>query len=298
MTRRTVVLSAACGLLFSSVEAAETEIRVSSGISTEWLTFVHDASSLSPLLGSPTSILAYDPIGGLTTQLELTVHFDDQRWFMVGATLVPLAAGHFSDLDFGSGNVLTSQTFSRATVIGAFPVEARLSLPVPTGLSISPYLVVAGDSRRFSVKGLMCGSICGASTLPSGTAVIQHDLLTGEAGLGAQMKVLEGPGGNAFARAEVTGGFAALDDSHLRRPDLGPVPNIQSRFLTAGVKGEIGYDWTALAGLDLGIAATGSLDAGFGTTVFGAGSATPRKPVPAYMLDAAIGLNVSLHGRF
>ncbi len=255
-----------------------------------------DSSGANALLGSPTSVLEYLPVHRAVIGLGVRgTGLPRGGWLDAGMTLGVAGTGRFRDLDFLAGQVLLSETFSDAKLVDSLGLGLRyapLSRPFARGRhAAAPFVSARLGTSMISALNLRCGAVCAVlPALAPGTEVISHRIYDAGAGGGLEL------GFNLSARdslnltGEVTAGYRRVDDSHLLRPDLGPVPNI--RFEYAFVRGglELSYTRRTRNGTTLSLGAFATLAAGAGRTSLAIATPAPLGQFPSQMLEWSAGL--------
>lgn len=266
------------------------EVGVRTWISTGNTTWAHDASSVNPAFGNPTSKLDYQDLTAYTTEIYGRMEVDG--YFLKGVVGTGfLKDGTLDDEDYFTGQVKFSDT--RSDVDDGRLSYAMVDGGVDFGLPGVFNRVVVGafvggafwkektpafgaSCNADDVGGFFCGPV-GSNAIPIGDYAITNNMEWYAIRVGAEARV------DVTDRLTIAGEFAVLpyaslrnEDSHHQRADLGPVPNIFH-------KGE-GYGFQAEALADFRIAKNFSIGAGVrywyaevdsAEIFFGQGSNTP-----------------------
>lgn len=304
-TLRFLLALPALGALGLTAVAQSPIVTVEAGpsVSVGVLGFSHDASSTSPFLGSPTSILEYAPLVAASFDASLLAAWPDSSvWTSVGISVPLQAVGVFRDTDYLVGQTLYSETFSEVGLEGS--ASGRLALgteiasgPGGAGQSIRPYLFARIGHLSLAARGLECGEICGVpEAVGPGEDVIRHAISDLEAGMGAAFTFPLSPGHALELGAELALGRRIVEDSHLLRADLGPLPNITYDLGTIRARADLGYTWSLANSLDLTLSGFAEGLVGAGAVTFLASAKSPMEPVPAnvWQLNAGAALSAGV----
>jgi len=293
-------LAASIGLVLASgVPAAGFDLLASAGVAYQSVQLWHDASSASPLLGNPTSILDYR--GLVAPYVELSGSVPLEGWTLSGEVRIQGAGGGaFQDTDYLSGGVLLSDTWSVGAVHLGLEADLRLYPDVEVQLgtgSLRPLMAVAAEGHSLAAFGLACGSVCLGPPVAESVEVIGHQLYGTSAGVGGEVSFPVSTAGRLDLLALGTVGVVFANDSHRLRTDLGPMPNITSQFTVLGVDTEARYLHSLSDALSGVMVLGASFERGWGTTSFGASTVAPLT-FPAGFQRVQLRLGVGLEGRF
>lgn len=297
-----LLLCAAAALLPKAGRAMELSASSSVQVRMGSIGFSHDASSTNPIYGNPTSKLEYDRLRETLLSLRLEGRSGPSGpWFDLAGTIGLSSDGNFRDADFYSGQVLSSETFSRGLSAREYGLNLRFSgngwvWGDFSGFAVRPYLFGGVRQRNLSARGLRCGAICTA--LPSVTAdreVIGQDMFDIYAGPGLWLESQLSPRQRIDLKGEVGLGYRHVADSHRLRPDLGPAPNIGYDFTLARAHVELNYTHaiTDIANLTIGAFGGGALGRGHVTY-----ASMPGQPLPAKTWEWNVGLSIGLNVDF
>lgn len=272
------------------------------GVGYDRFMLSHDASSLGGGLGSPTSVLDYSTLVAPEINLSATTGADAPFYFRLDGSFANTSLGVLTDTDYKTGQVISGDTVG--DVSGSqFGLAGRISPPVTAGFAagsgiLRPYL--AGDIAYTSVKvmGALCYTVCARPDVATSIQSSSQQRYSASIGPGVVWEADLGGGQSFSAHAQAGVGYARVDESHLLRTDLGPMPNIRYGFWTAETAAGVEYQHplsdrlTLSAGVDL------NAQYGRGTAVFSASTPTPLSPLPANLVAYGATAHVSLGGKF
>ena len=229
-----------------------------------------NSSRRNPLLGNPTSTLAYDDIDANALEFVFSVRNETSTVFkgFVGGGW--LDNGSLDDEDFFAGQVKFSDTYSELNgdglVYGTIDVGQDFTL-IDNGQSlvVTPFVgvnywqeTVNGYGARCNadeVGGFYCGP-AGSVRVPFSREVITNEASWASVRLGAELEA------TLWNRLTLRGDAAILpvaylwnEDSHYLRTDLGRVPNIEDSGTGWGyqLEGEVRLDLTPHWALGAGV---------------------------------------------
>ena len=222
---------------------------------TQWS---HNAQSVNPAWGNPTSVLVYDRLNAASIEFYGAKRFNP-GWFITGNVGVGrIYGGKLTDTDFDAGQTKSSESTSSVdqgtlgylTVDGGFDFLRgwRSSLGVIAGLNYW--------NESVDVKGASFSVPAGEPPISNGTKIITNDVRWASVRLGLAGRLQLGD------RFNLNGTVAAVpysrlnnDDSHYLRTDLGSTPNIKMTANGYGVQmeGEARYTVGKMTDIGLGL---------------------------------------------
>jgi hypothetical protein len=277
-------------------EALNFVPRSSATVSVEQLFVRHFLSSSDFAMGSPVSVLDYDPFVVTSVSLGGTLATSDGPWIDFDLSSDMFGSGTLIDSDFSAGR-LFSQTLSTASSQRNVDLTIKgWAAPAMTfgSLTVQPFVGASLTTRELFAAGLRCGSVCATSALPETALVMRHHLLSGTVELGATGRLALNQTLSLIGGIEVAVGGTHLADDHVLRADLGPAPNIVSDFRTIGMKASFGPTWILAPQTTLTVEASVAATYGVGTTTFGPMSALRTAGLPSDLVDVEGGLRVVL----
>lgn len=293
-------LAALAGLaVFASSPAAGLDLFSGVGVAYQSTSFWHDASGGVPAYGNPTSVLDYK--GLFTPYVSIGAATQFGTWDAEAQLrLEGFGAGTFEDRDYYAGQVLFSETFSTATLQGA-EVDLRLYpdyvFDLAGGGTARPLLTFGAQAQSLRAFGVTCGLVCLGGPVAADIAVIQHDLYGFSVGAGAEATYAVGESGTVSLTGIASLGALLANDSHWLRGDLGPTPNIVSRYGVLGLEAAARYShaFSDTVSGNLGVGA--GLEAGWGTTTFAPATATPLTFTGGFQ-RVRLHIGIGLEGHF
>jgi hypothetical protein len=219
----------------------------------------HNAQSVTPFFGNPTSALVYDHLNASSLDVQGVKRWRNGAFARALGGAGTIRSGNLNDSDFFVGQVKFSETnssvssrdLSYAVIDGGYEFlrpRPRTSLGVFGGYSYW--------NERIDASGASFVVPAGAAGAPNTVKVITNDMEwhSLRAGIDARAQIGE--------KLLVTGSFAAVpvawlrnDDSHLLRSDLGPTPNIKMDGRGRGVQleAEMRYQLFKAAEIGFGV---------------------------------------------
>ena len=220
---------------------------------TQWS---HNAQSVAPSFGNPTSVLVYDELRANSLEFYGAKRFRP-GWFITGNLGIGrIYSGKLTDTDYNAGQAKSSESTSAVdegtlgylTVDGGYDFVRgyRSSLGIIAGLNYW--------NESVDVKGATFSVPAGTPPISSSTKVITNEVnwLSFRLGLAGRLQL-----GDRF---NLSGTIAAVpysrlhnDDSHYLRSDLGPTPNIKMTANGYGVQMEGEARYTVGKMIDVGL---------------------------------------------
>lgn len=253
-----LALAVSPGVLAQEASSAELGLRywVSSG-STRW---AHNAQGSAPVLGNPTSILAYTNLDANAGELYGRWGFGE-RWFVKGNLgLARINRGSFDDEDYLAGQVKFSD--STSAVRGDGITYATLDLGRDLWVSRSgrsAWSAFAGWHRwreRVNAYGATF-TVGGGAPIPDNVLVISNEVMWTSFRLGLALR------SQAQRRIRIDAELALVpytrmrneDSHHLRQDpsDLGPVPNVINEGSGHGALAELELRWSVYEHYEIGL---------------------------------------------
>jgi hypothetical protein len=219
----------------------------------------HDASSFSPILGNPTSTLAYTDLDANSVELYARKGFAED-WYVKGYVgLGRINNGTFTDQDF---LVLGGSTYMAETISATSGKLRYASVDIGRNVwrsgnsSVSVFAGYHQWSEHVDAHGL--SDSFGPAGLPDTTLVITNDLTWRSLRLGAEMRSVRGRTSFTAEVALVPYAEYRNEDSHYLRQnpnDLGPVPNVIATGKGRGVQVdlEVRRSYPEIWGLDFAL---------------------------------------------
>lgn len=294
---RSLVLA---GMAMAAAPAGAFDYFVSSAVEFQSFRLWHDASGSFPVLGNPTSVLEYPVL--VAPSLSLRVEGQRDGWDMAGAVSVAgFGRGEFRDRDYLAGGAVFSDTFS--TAVQEFGLSGQVTLAPPIShvvgehWSVTPILRGEAEVQGITNYGLRCGAVCLGGSRPDSLAVLRHLAYGARLGGGLRSDVELASGEQLrFELVGLAGGLF-VDDSHLLRSDLGPVPNILYRNFTLSVDVDATYRKQISSSLAFTMQAGAGLDVGWGQATFAPATAS-ASTYPAGFERVRLQAGLGLSGQF
>ena len=222
---------------------------------TQWS---HNAQSVTPGFGNPTSTLVYDRLHASSVEFYGAKRWHP-GWFITGNVGIGrIYSGKLTDTDYNRGQSVASESTSSVDqgTLGYLTFDGgydflrgyRSSLGVIAGLNYW--------SENVDVTGASFSVPAGTAPISNGTKVITNEVkwLSFRLGLAGRLQL-----GDRF---NLSGTIAAVprtwlknDDSHYLRSDLGSTPNITMTGTGSGVQleGEARYTVARMTDIGLGV---------------------------------------------
>ena len=257
---------------------------------TQWN---HNAQSVDPTLGNPTSVLIYDRLYAHSLEFHGAKRWH-QGWFITGnAGLGQIYKGSVNDSDYNAGQVKFSETNSSInegqlgylTLDGGYDV-----LRFPGGSTLGLFGGLQYWTETVEARGLSGSSNRGNDVLVGTNEVRWTSLRTGVAlrsQFGEKVRLVA-----QLAAVPVT--WMTNDDSHHLRKDLGPTPNITMEGTGYGVQFDAELRYAIYKLMELGVGARYWKLKASGDITFGG-----RTTLPLNELESTrYGLTLSLINRW
>ena len=212
-------------------EPAGFELGVRYWLSSGMTRRAHDASSFSPILANPTSVLEYDDMWANSIELYARKTFGEKWWVKGYAGIGRINTGTFTDQDF---IILGGDLFYAETVSGMDgdlkygTVDIGREVWRRGSSALSVFVGYSQWSEQLTAYGFTLTTGIGGS-FDNGVAVIANDLTWKAARLGLAATAERGRTRYAVEAAYVPYATYRNEDSHFLRQDpddLGPVPNV------------------------------------------------------------------------
>jgi hypothetical protein len=221
---------------------------------TEWN---HNAQSVAPAAGNPTSVLVYDKLNANSLEVQGAKR-GRQGWFIAGNLGGgTIKSGSLNDSDYFAGQVKFSETTSSisdgdlayATFDGGFDFlrpSPRTSLGVFGGFNYWNERVVASGASYIVPAG--------APGIPNSVAVITNEVKWYSARFGINGRAQVGDSLHLTATvAAVPRTWMRNNDSHHLRTDLGSTPNITMDGTGRGVQLEAEARYALFKSTEIGL---------------------------------------------
>jgi hypothetical protein len=299
----TTAVFALTAVMTSGAAAMDISIGSQVRLSAGYLSLNHDASHLTPPVGSgfasygdPTSILSYEPLYNADIEFVVTGR-GQEGWFDLIAGFPIAAGGTFGDRDYEAGQALYSETFSDITLGNGGNVALRYGLPsdgtlVWNEMVVRPYVTGGFGLERYGITGLRCGAACPSGPIASSVTVIGHDLFSASAGVGVWLENEISEAETIDLRFEINGGYLGVTDSHYLRSDLGSVPNVFYDLATVGGLAEAAYRYETEQGAELSASVFAGGQLGLGGVTFGSAGGAQTGPLWAWSVAGHAGVTV------
>lgn len=319
--RKLLLIAAASSTALAGAQAADgssalvVDAKIRAWIGTVDYTWQHDASSLNPAFGNPTSLLDWQDIPFMGPELDLDVYSVETGLSARGRLGLGLEMGksRFDDWDYLAGGTAFSYTQSNAKLDNSFHGIFDLGTELP-GLSTDAYRVNAfagyfGGSYQLEANGVDCLislDATGANQCAGGIPIIGdnvkaigHDLtihamrlgLSGHIDVTDRLRL-------AFDGAYLPWMSFKTEDNHYLRTDLGPLPNIVSDASGQAFQVQAGASYR------VGNATSLNLDLRYwrfnvdGDVVFAPGTANPAPPLPQSSKLGVVAVGFGLSHKF
>jgi hypothetical protein len=243
---------------------AGLEVGVRYWLSSGMTKRAHDASSFSPILANPTSVLEYDDMWASSVELHARKAFGEKWWVKGYLGLGRINTGTFTDQDF---IILNGQKFFSETVSG---MNGKLSYgTIDVGREVwrrgnTAFSLFAGYSQwNEHVTSYGLSSTTGGGSLGDSQPAVGNDLTWKAARLGGAMRAERGR--TRYTAEVVLVPYASYrnEDSHFLRSAavgsssgaLGPVPNVigEGRGTGAQFEIELRRSYPQYLGLEFGL---------------------------------------------
>jgi hypothetical protein len=263
--RRAWFLVAAIGVVagahaqYPPEAASGLEIGVRYWLSSGLTKRAHDASSFSPILANPTSVLDYDDLWANSVELHARKAFAEKWWVKGNLGVGRINTGTFTDQDFV---IFGGQKFYAETVSG---MSGRLNYgTIDLGREIwrrnnTALGVFAGYNQwNEHLTSYGYSSTTGGGSLGDHAPAVGNDLTWRAARVGAVFSAQRGRTRYALEAALVPYATYRNADSHFLRQspnDLGPAPNVigQGRGTGGQLELEVRRLYPQYFGLEFGL---------------------------------------------
>ena len=218
----------------------------------------HNAQSIDPSVGNPTSILTYDDVTAHAIELHARKNLQ-RRWFVRGnAGLGGIRYGSFDDEDYAAGQLKYSD--STSPVKGNRLAYASLDLGRElwvTGEGSTTVGLFAGyhywDERLDAYGATYTVNFAGASSIDASVPVISNEAKWSSLRAGVTFTTRMTPATKlSIDAAWIPYARLRNDDSHRLRSDFGPPPNLFINGRGYGVQLDLELRHAISDGWDLG----------------------------------------------